>query len=173
MDMTDSGWPLKGKADQHDTAQVCPNGHVSNDSMQTHTHANEDYCSKCGEPTLSECPNFRAPIRGAYYDRWGARDSYSLPGYCFKCGKQFPWTERRITAAIQMLADSGDLESVDAEQFKSSLDAVARETAEAELGASWLKRLLGKMPDAGREALKRTLYGVLTEAAKRQIFGPP
>ena len=45
-----------------DTMQVCPNGHVINASFRKRPYLNKDFCDKCGEKTITNCPKCDKPI---------------------------------------------------------------------------------------------------------------
>ncbi|MBX3097837.1 MAG: DUF2321 domain-containing protein, partial [Fimbriimonadaceae bacterium] len=49
---------------QHDTAQVCLNGHTVSSSAGSQPGRRQAHCIKCGEPTLMECPACKARILG-------------------------------------------------------------------------------------------------------------
>ena len=51
----------------YDVAQICENGHVTNSMAQDYPNSNQDYCDKCGGPTIMACPSCQTAIRGAYH----------------------------------------------------------------------------------------------------------
>ena len=52
----------------YDTAQICTNGHVVNSMSKSHPEHNRKFCDKCGAPTITNCQNCKAPIRGHYHE---------------------------------------------------------------------------------------------------------
>ena len=40
---------------QYNVSQVCLNGHIRNDTIHLHPEANEEYCARCGEKTITQC----------------------------------------------------------------------------------------------------------------------
>ncbi len=48
----------------HDTAQICLNGHVITTHANTSPDLMQKHCDKCGEPTITKCPNCKSDIRG-------------------------------------------------------------------------------------------------------------
>jgi len=96
---------------QYHTAQVCLEGHPVTDSIERSPELMQEHCSKCGNPTITQCPRCQAAIRGDY-DVPGVCAigfPYEPPSYCHACGAAFPWTEARIRAAIQMFVEFGEL----------------------------------------------------------------
>ena len=105
------------------TAVVCPNGHVSTSSADTSPELRETYCSQCGEPTITQCPYCNANIRG-YYDVPGVISighTHEPPAFCFNCGKAFPWTERKISGALELMKEGGELTEEEYQQFEKDL----------------------------------------------------
>ena len=47
--------------------RFCENGHVTNSMAQDYPNSNQDYCDKCGGPTIMACPSCQTAIRGAYH----------------------------------------------------------------------------------------------------------
>ena len=52
---------------RYDTAQICINGHIINSMSISKPEHNKKFCDKCGEPTITNCQNCNAPIRGYYH----------------------------------------------------------------------------------------------------------
>jgi hypothetical protein len=153
----------------YDVAQICPNGHVVNSTSSKHPERNEKYCSQCGEETITTCPRCGNPIRGFYWGEVGDAEGFRSAAFCHACGKPFPWTERRIQAAIDAFVDEigpGD----DANQFAESVREVARETPKTELAAKRLVRLMGKIKGTAVDLVKKAVDAVACEVAKRIIF---
>ena len=73
--------------------QVCRNGHVITDLLQTFPEQAQSHCDRCGATTLHHCQTCGDPIPGALYvpetAPIGARRP---PEYCSACGAAFPWT---------------------------------------------------------------------------------
>src|SRR6267378_6051260 len=91
-------------------AEVCPNGHVSTDSADRSPELREQFCSRCGEATLTQCPKCKAPIRGHYYvEGFFGMDEYEPPAHCHNCGSAFSWTERKVAGAVELLEVGSNL----------------------------------------------------------------
>lgn len=58
------------------TSQICLNGHVATDCIDTNPELNQKFCDKCGSETITSCPKCLSKIRG-YYES----ETESFQGY--------------------------------------------------------------------------------------------
>ena len=66
---------------EFDVQQVCLNGHQITTQYNCFPQSRENYCSKCHERTIHECPKCQHPIRGSNYTP-GIKDLlYKQPYY--------------------------------------------------------------------------------------------
>lgn len=86
---------------QHDTQEVCLNGHQTTDSYHRSPGFRRPFCEKCGAPTIHTCPKCSANIKGDYHvegfvDLSGnsSGNSTPVPKFCEKCGEKFPWADK-------------------------------------------------------------------------------
>lgn len=77
--------------------QVCLNGHVITDRFNRSPEFRKNFCTQCGERTITKCPTCNTDIPGdMIYDSivvLGAFPSYA-PRICANCGQKFPWTDK-------------------------------------------------------------------------------
>jgi len=89
----------------HDTAQICLNGHVVNDSVRSSPEFNQKYCKQCGASTIIACQKCKKDIPG-YYDVPGITviggGIMGAPPYCQNCGAPYPWTTRQNKIAARL-----------------------------------------------------------------------
>lgn len=159
----------------YDTAQVCLNGHVTNQNFRDKPVHNVDHCRKCGDRTIVNCPACKTEIRGSYEVPEVAiigRGPFAAPAFCHKCGKAYPWTEKKLLAAKDYAADLEKLTPEEREQLKSSLDDLIRETPRSELASLRFKKLIKKAGKESYEGMKHVLTALVSEAVKKVIFGP-
>ena len=133
----------------------------------------EDLCGKCGAPTIMACEHCDAAIRGYYHVAGvlGGSVDIDRPAFCHGCGKPYPWTETALEAARAM-ADELDLLNPDeCEALRSSLDDLVRDTARTPGAVLRFKKLAAKAGSEGAMGLRDVLIGVVTEAARRGIWG--
>lgn len=158
----------------HDIAQVCPNGHVTNDSTQRYPQHNKDYCDRCGEKTITACAKCNSPIQGDYHVD-GALvmgDDYRPPSFCHKCGQAFPWTERSQQAALELFLEENHSEE-DQEEFRKSVQQITQDTAQAQVASKRIGRLLGTIGKHTASAIRDILVNVASESAKKMLFPGP
>ena len=86
----------------YDTALVCLNGDVINTRYHDSPEDNRDRCPRCGEPTIYKCIICSQKIKGyKHYPNLIYADDYQLPDHCDRCGKAYPWAEKRNKAREQ------------------------------------------------------------------------
>src|SRR5450759_2909448 len=132
----------------------------------------EDFGGKCGAPTIMACEHCGAAIRG-YYHKAGSLGSVDIdrPAFCLKCGEPYPWTDAALEAARAMADELDRLKPDEREALKGSLDDLVRDTARTPVAVLRFKRLAAKAGSEGAAALRDVLIGVVTEAARRGIWG--
>ena len=150
----------------YDVAQVCPNGHVANGQMNRSPAFNREFCEQCGEKTLTTCPACNTSIRGDYLPKsGGGMVGFGPPAFCYNCGAAFPWTERKIQAAIDLFVDQVQDEAARRE-FTESVHAIARDTPQAQVAANRLKRLLTWLKDGTVDVVRKMLVDVAASGIK-------
>lgn len=154
----------------YEEAQVCPNGHVANSSVLGHPDRTKEFCEICGEATLMTCPNCDTPIRSDYiYPNIVSMSLYEPPAYCYRCGKAFPWTERRLIAAYELFCDDIK-DDEDRRVFQESVQAISKDTPQAQVASNRIVKLLSKAGKATSKAIRDILVDVASEAVKKVIM---
>ena len=151
-------------SEQYDVQQVCENGHQITGCYNIKQSDQHKFCKKCGANTIITCPNCSEKIQGAQIDQqvtgdWVPIEVADVPSYCPNCGEPFPWTQKRIQTAIQILLEFGDLEEEEKKTIKKDIENIAKDVPEAELSARRIKRIWDK---GGKVA-----YEVIMEFASR------
>jgi len=90
----------------HDVMQVCLNGHLITDNYYTSPEFRKAYCAKCGEKTITKCPNCNNEIKGDYHVPGVvvlSSSSTPVPDICEYCGQDFPWRDKKkkLKEAVQ------------------------------------------------------------------------
>lgn len=155
------------------TAEVCPNGHVTTDSADAYPEHREKFCSKCGEATMTQCQNCATSIRGDYHVEgvFGFGGEYAPPAYCHNCGRAFPWTERKVNAATDLVEISGKLSSEELAQFRADLSEMTKESPRLLVASTRFKQTMAKVGSAVAGGVRDIVVDVLSEAAKKAIWG--
>lgn len=157
--------------ERHDTAQICMNGHVVNDSAKRYPQFSNPFCKDCGAETITQCSECKAEIQGKYYSP-NVLDMCPLPvpAFCHNCGKPYPWTKARLNSAKQLANEEDLLSSEDREALSASLDNLVRDTPETPVAAARFKRLLAKAGKGAAEGFRQVLIDVVSETAKKLIW---
>jgi hypothetical protein len=155
----------------YETALICLNGHVITIGLESSPEKYAKHCVRCGERTISECPNCHSKIRG-YYRSEGVvvATHYTVPLFCHDCGKPYPWTETKLNAVHKLIDENRKLKSSEKEDLKKSIEALVKESPTKDLAIDVSKRLIPKMGNESVEILKAILIELLSEAVKRKLF---
>ena len=158
----------------YDTAQICLNGHVINANVNEFPAHNATHCSKCGEPTITQCPSCNTEIRGSHEAEGvaGLGREFQAPAYCHKCGKIYPWTEKRLLAAKQLADGYDELSSDDKEKLKGTFDDLFRENAMTEIAGFRFKTIMTKVRKESYEEMKNIFTDITIQAIRKFLFGP-
>jgi hypothetical protein len=158
----------------YDTAQICLNGHVNNRMTQMFPERDAKFCRECGAPTMTNCQSCNAPIRGEYHVPGVVvvGSSWSPPSYCHECGEPYPWVRSKLEAARELVDELEDLNTDEREKLRESLDDLVRDTPGTNVAAMRFKRIVAKCGSGVAEAFKEILVDVMSETAKKTIYGP-
>jgi len=91
------GEPMKPDSScTQDVMQVCGNGHVITDRLQTYPERGLAHCDRCGAATLDRCPTCGRPLAGAVLvpDLLPV-GTLPAPLCCAGCGAAFPWSDKK------------------------------------------------------------------------------
>ena len=153
-------------------AEICLNGHVTTSLADTMPQFRENYCSRCGEATITKCPNCSVSIRGSYDDPERLLlPKYIKPSFCHNCGKPFPWTDRSMQAANELIALTGKFGEPELTQFKTDLDSLMKDTPQTKVASFRVKTILGKVGKEIASGVRDILVDIVSETAKKAIWG--
>jgi len=143
--------------------QVCENGHQITYCHDIRPEEGKKFCPECGAPTLIACPSCEEPIQGSllkFVESWTGTGGEMMPEYpadiprfCQNCGEAYPWTQKKIQTAIQILMEFGDLNEEEKKTINQDIENVAKDVPEAELSARRIKRIWDKGSRAGYEVI--------------------
>jgi len=156
----------------YDVAQVCLNGHLITRYAASDPKATKKFCDKCGAATIVACPKCSKAIQGQRHGAMPSMSASRAPAYCHECGNAYPWTEQRLADAQQLADEEANFNPDEREQFRTSLQALTRDTASAPLAVSRFKKLVIRSGHLVSDGLRDILVDVLSEAVKKQIWGP-
>lgn len=172
--------------DEYYSAQICLNGHVRNDTLDLDNAGEQNHaypwCTQCGEKNIIVCTYCQATIHGrqaviypsgndfsGYVQRRMPGSSSKRPAFCHNCGKPYPWTERALEAARELIDETEDYPDEDKEKLKQSLPDLVSDTPKTAVAVSRLKKWLPIAGQALGTALREVMVGVITDAAKKQL----
>lgn len=152
-------------------AQVCPNGHVATTAADSYPELREAFCSQCGEHTIMQCPKCATSIRGEYIVDGVFRlgGGYDPPSFCHNCGSAFPWTERKIAGAVELLEAGADLSPEEVQQFKNDLTELTKDSPKTQAASIRFKKVMGKVGTTVASGVRDIVVDVLSEAAKKAL----
>lgn len=161
--------------DRLDYAQICMNGHLITHYYEKELSLHQNYCEKCGEPTIKACPNCEMKIGGGgIKNTWAyettADYSQHFPYYCKHCGKPYPWTDRKLQALREFIEET-KITKKEKELLLNSINDLVVDTPNTIVAAVRWKKILSS---AGSELLKvseQILSGIVTETVRIAIFG--
>lgn len=154
-------------------AEVCPNGHTSTSAADRHPELRENFCSKCGEATTTQCSSCNTPIRGDYYVEgvFSFGSNYEPPAHCYNCGSAFPWTERRVSSAVELIEVGADLSAEEIQQFRTDLVELTKDSPKTQVASLRFKKVMAKVGTSVATGVREIVVDVLSEAAKKAIWG--
>jgi len=119
-----------------------------------------------------QCPKCNAPIRGDY-DAPGVfvMSHYTPPGFCHNCGNPFPWTERRIAGAVELVEAGTDLSAAEVQQLRSDLTELTKDSPKTQAASLRFKKLMAKAGNTIASGVRVIVVDILSEAAKKAIWG--
>jgi hypothetical protein len=155
--------------DWYDVMQVCLNGHQITEYAESQPQGCKNFCSDCGEKTITACPGCNANIRGYRHIAGVFHVSTPpVPKFCANCGKAFPWQTRAVEHLNEILKDD-KLGDSDLEELNKALPDVMRDTVKTESAALKVKRIFGKLGKPAYDIAIKVFTDVATEAAKKKM----
>lgn len=156
----------------YQVAEICPNGHVITSAANLNPELREKFCSHCGEATIMHCPSCKISIRGRYdVPQVVGLFAYTPPAHCYNCGKVFPWTERKIESAVEFLEISDDLSLDELTQFRADLVELTKDSLKTQVASLRLKKVMAKVGNSVASGVRDIVVDILSEAAKKTIWG--
>ena len=155
----------------YDVAQICLNGHVINSSSASSPLHNKKFCDKCGAQTITHCQYCDKSIQGYYHSPYIIIGSYNKPNFCHECGKPYPWTEAKLSAAKELSDEFENLSPHERETLKKSLDDIIIDTPHTPVATTRFKKLMAKAGKVAADSLKEIIIDVASEATKKAIWG--
>ncbi|MBX9679698.1 MAG: DUF2321 domain-containing protein [Gemmataceae bacterium] len=157
-----------------DVSLICLNGHMINDKARHEPEYNSPFCETCQAATISKCPACKQDIRGREYEEksgyMGQTDILegypcTVPPNCRLCGGEFPWTEAKRKAALEMFAEQ-IAEEAERQQFERNLADAMNDTPRAGVAG----KLLAKQLKGAGSFLQTFVVEIVSETAKKILM---
>lgn len=152
--------------------EICNNGHQITVSKSSPTDSQE-FCSKCGEKTISRCTECDAPIEGFYKPDgviYLGKHTADIPNYCIKCSKPYPWTKILLENAVELIALDTELSEDEKAAIKSSIPDLIVDTPKTPVAEAKFKMNFLKANKIVKDSLYNLLVDVVSETVKKSIF---
>jgi hypothetical protein len=156
----------------HDVALICSNGHVINSHVRKYPQFSTERCEHCGAAAIEACGECGAQIRGSYVSV-GVVSQYKRPSFCHECGAPYPWTTSKVAAAKELLGEIDGLSDDQRERLNQSIDQLVEGGPLVEVAATRVKTRLAGAGHGIAQGLRDILIDLLSEAAKKALFGEP
>lgn len=152
-------------------ALICLHGHTINaDGKYTVSpdggRSEGQHCESCGSKCIRACVHCPAPIRGKPVMSSGA---YTVPSFCYNCGRAYPWTEAKLVAATEYTEELEELNAEDKAALIATFDDLVAETPRTELAAHRFKKYIRKAGPVAAEFLTKLLVDLSSETAAKLI----
>lgn len=154
----------------YDTAQICENGHPITRHAESRPEFAEDHCSKCGAKTITACQHCEQKIRGHLHGTMPSAHEQPIAKFCHKCGRPYPWTEKGINAARELIGEAENLSAEERKKLSGSLDDIVRDTPSTQVAVVRFKQYLPKAGKEFADAMRSILIGIVSEAAKKALW---
>ncbi len=167
---------------RYDTAQVCLNGHVITTRADDMPNTRQDFCGRCGEAAIMACQDCSVRIRGLflspmdrelerlYPSKPAAQPTGPPPAYCHSCGEPYPWTQRSLEAAEELIELEEDLSPDDKQSLKNDLPDLVTDTPRTKVAVAKMKQFLQNAAPWLAEQMRELLVDVISETAKKALF---
>lgn len=152
----------------YDIAQICKNGHVTNSATKSRPENNQKSCMKCGEATITTCPECSTPIRGI--ENAPGWQIYTTPAFCINCGNPFPWTQAKVQAARDLAQELDDLNEQDRIILQKSIDELVKDSPSTTVAATRFKKIMLKAGQGAASMFQEILVDVVSETAKKMLW---
>lgn len=152
-----------------DAALICENGHLINGDYHTNPSNNQPFCSKCGAPTIHECPHCHKEIPGNYTVEFGYAIPWEIPKYCGHCGKPFPWIQSALESASLIIKEETELSEDLRDLANESLPDIVSETPRTALASTRMKRVISGATSITAEMVRQFVIDFGCELAKKYL----
>ena len=156
-------------------AAICVNGHAITSVLRP-GEQHDPRCKKCGAEVIAQCRECTAPLRGSIR---GVIAGYSVPNNCWNCGAAFPWRQKQLGEAQEILAlrfDTEDWDTATKDRLTEVMGKVATDSVSPDYimaVADWLDRSSGPVAKRTLWEIVKTVGTDFVVTAVKAKFGIP
>lgn len=153
----------------YNNATICLNGHV----VSKYKANVQNHCSQCGKETYSACTRCQTPIRGLVKIEGivvlGDRP-YNIPYYCHECGAPYPWTQKILDNAVELLSLDDDLDDASKGLIKNAIPELLIDTPTTPVAVAKYQKGISRCGQIVKDTMRQLLIDVVSETAKKILF---
>ncbi len=148
-------------------ATICLNGHIVSSCKASF----QKYCSMCGKETYSRCPSCHASIHGLIkLDGLAITGPYIKPFYCYECGSPYPWTQKILSNAVELLSLDDYLDDASKELIKNAIPELMVDTPTTPLAVAKYRKGMAHAGQTIKDLMHQLLVDVVSETVKKSLF---
>lgn len=148
---------------------ICRNRHVVN----LYKDNASKFCPICGAETYSKCPHCNTSIKGLWYspDVLDFRPpSYDVPSFCEVCAAPYPWTEKILENAVELIELDDELDLSTKELIKTAIPDLVSDTLSTPVAINKYRKGIAKAGEILANSLRSLLIDVVSETTKKLLF---
>lgn len=149
-------------------ATICENGHV----ISSYRSNESKFCPQCGTKTFSVCQKCNSTIQGSCYnDEFVIYEEYQKPYYYSNCGHPFPWTQKILDNAVELLSFDNEIDEFSKELIKTAIPGlIVYSQVETPLSIARYKKGICCAGQMIKDSMRQLLIDVVCEVAKKSLF---
>lgn len=148
-------------------ATICSNGHVVDEYIAN----SQKFCSICGKETFSNCSHCNEPIRGVIrLDDIIGSPPYYKPFYCHSCGSPYPWTQKILDNAIELVSLDDEIDDTSKELIKNAIPELLIDSSTTPVAAAKYKKGMLNAGQLVKDSMRQLLIDVISETSKKILF---
>jgi hypothetical protein len=93
-----------------------------------------------------------------------------IPQFCNGCGKPYPWTERSINAAVELMTEEAKLDQDEAQKFEQTIKDLATDTPLTAVAIMRFKKLLPRVAEGSVQLIQGLMVKVVTDVVFKKMF---
>ena len=98
------------------------------------------------------------------------KSQYIAPWYCHSCGNPYPWTEKILNNATELLSLDEGLDSSAKELIKNAIPNLLVDTPETPISIANYRNGMSKAGQIVKDSMFQLLSNVLSETIKNVLF---